>query len=84
MVSSLGAGPNAIPVLTKGLTNQFPEVRGQAASSLTEVIAGRFPEHREEIISLLTNLLNDPNPDVRLTVKGDLQELNSPTQATPK
>ena len=84
MVSSLGAGPNAIPVLTKGLTNQFPEVRGQAASSLTEVIAGRFPEHREEIISLLRNLLNDPNPDVRLTVKGDLQELNSPTQATPK
>ena len=82
MVSSLGTGTNAIPVLTKGLTNQFPEVRGQAASSLAEVIANRFPEHREEIISLLTNLVNDPDSDVRLTVKGALQEINlhpSPT-----
>ena len=76
MVSSLGTGTNAIPVLTKGLTNQFPEVRGQAASSLAEVIANRFPEHREEIISLLTNLVNDPDSDVRLTVKGALQEIN--------
>ena len=82
MVSSLGTGSNAIPVLTKGLTNQFPEVRGQAASSLAEVIANRFPERREEIISLLTNLVNDPDSDVRLTVKGALQEINlhpSPT-----
>ena len=82
MVSSLGTGTNAIPVLTKGLTNQFAEVRGQAASSLAEVIANRFPEHREEIISLLTNLVNDPDSDVRLTVKGALQEINlhpSPT-----
>jgi HEAT repeat protein len=76
MVSSLGTGTNAIPVLTKGLTNQFAEVRGQAASSLAEVIANRFPEHREEIISLLTNLVNDPDSDVRLTVKGALQEIN--------
>ena len=84
MVSSLGTGTNAIPVLTKGLTNQFPEVRGQAASSLAEVIANRFPEHREEIISLLTNLVNDPDSDVRLTVKGALQEINLPPSPTLK
>ena len=84
MVSSLGTGTNAIPVLTKGLTNQFPEVRGQAASSLAEVIANRFPERREEIISLLTNLVNDPDSDVRLTVKGALQEVILPPLPTPK
>jgi len=84
MVSSLGTGTNAIPVLTKGLTNQFPEVRGQAASSLAEVIANRFPEHREEIISLLTNLVNDPDSDVRLTAKGALQEIILPPSPTLK
>lgn len=84
MVSSLGTGTNAIPVLTKGLTNQFPEVRGQAASSLAEVIANRFPERREEIISLLTNLVNDPDSDVRITVKGALQEINLPPSPTLK
>ena len=84
MVSSLGAGTNAIPILSKGLTNQFAEVRGQAASSLAEVIANRFPEHREEVISLLTNLVNDPDSDVRLTVKGALQEINLPPSPTLK
>ena len=84
LVSSLGTGTNAIPVLTKGLTNQFPDVRGQAASSLAEVIANRFPERREEIISLLTNLVNDPDSDVRITVKGALQEINLPPSPTLK
>ena len=78
MVSALGTGTNAIPILTKALTNQFADVRGQAVSSLAEIIAIQFPEHREEVISLLKNLVNDPSPDVRLAVKGDLQELNSP------
>lgn len=76
MICSLGAGTNAIPVLVKGLTNQFADVRGEAAHSLTESIADRFPERRKEIISILTNLLNDPDPDVRLNVKGGLQEMN--------
>ena len=83
MVSSLGTGTNAIPVLTKGLTNQFAEVRGEAAHSLTEGIADRFPEHRQSIIVLLTKLLNDPDSEVRLNVKGDLQELNSPPPPAP-
>jgi len=84
MVSSLGTGTNAIPVLTKGLTNQFAEVRGEAAHCLTDGIAGRFPEHRQAIILLLTKLLNDPDSEVRLAVKGDLQALNSPTPPTRK
>lgn len=84
MVASLGAGTNAIPLLAKGLTNQFADVRSEAAHNLTEGIADRFPEHRKEIISLLTNLLNDPDPDVRLSVKDDLQEMNPTNVAKAK
>ena len=76
MICSLGAGTNAIPILTKGLTNQFADVRGEAAHNLTEGIAERFPEQRKEIISLVAKLLNDPDSDVRLNVKGDLEEMN--------
>ena len=84
MVAALGTGTNAIPVLSKGLTNQFADVRSEAAHNLTAGIADRFPEHRKEIISLLTNLLNDPDPDVRLTVKGYLQEMNPTNIAKAK
>jgi HEAT repeat protein len=84
MVAALGTGTNAIPVLSKGLTNQFADVRSEAAHNLTEGIADRFPEHRKEIISLLTNLLNDSDPDVRLTVKGYLQEMNPTNIAKAK
>lgn len=77
MVSALGTGSNAIPVLSKGLTNQFADVRSEAAHNLTEGVAARFPECREEIVTLLVKLLDDPDPDVRRNVKGDLQELDS-------
>jgi len=81
MVSALGTGTNAIPVLNKGLTNQFADVRGEAAHHLAEGIADRFPEHRKEIISLLVKLLNDPDPDVRQNVRGDLNEIESAMSA---
>jgi HEAT repeat protein len=76
MVSSLGAGSNSIPILAKGLTNQFADVRSEAAHNLTGV-AERFPECRKEIVPLLQKLLDDPDAEVRESVKGDLQELNS-------
>jgi HEAT repeat protein len=84
MVAALGTGTNAIPVLMKGLTNQFADVRSEAAHNLTEGIAERFPEHRKEIVSLLTGLLADPDPDVRLNVKGDLREMNPTNIAKAK
>ena len=77
MVSSLGAGTNAIPVLAKGLTNQFADIRNEAALSLTESLAARFHERRKEIIPLVTKLLDDPDSDVRQNARGDLQEMNT-------
>ena len=76
MVSALGTGTNAIPVLSKGLTNMFPEVRSEAAHNLTEAVAVRFPQCRKEIIPLLVKLLNDPDSDVRRNVRGDIQEID--------
>jgi len=76
MVCTLGTGTNAIPILAKGLTNQFAEIRSEAAHNLVENIAVRFPGRRQEIMLLLVKLLNDPDPDVRASVKGDLQEID--------
>ena len=84
MAGSLGTGTNAIPLLTKALTNRFAEVRSEAGHNLTEVIALRFPETRREIIPLLLKLLNDPDPEARQNVRGDLQELNYTNIPNPK
>jgi hypothetical protein len=83
MVCTVGTGTNAIPALVKGLTNQLAEIRSEAAHNLAEGIAVRFPERRPEIIPLLMKLLNDPDPEVRGNVKGDLQEINSAAAPRP-
>lgn len=83
MLCALGTGTNAIPVLSKGLTNTLADVRSEAAHNLTEGVADRFPECRKEIIPLLVKLLNDPDPDVRRNVRGDLQEID-PVAAAKK
>ena len=77
MVCTLGTGTNAIPTLIKGLTNQVAEIRGESAHYLAESIAIRFPERRQEIIQILSKMLNDPDPEVRGNVKGDLQEIDA-------
>jgi HEAT repeat protein len=77
MLSSVGTGTNAIPILAKGLTNQLADIRSEAAQNLTEGVAARFPESREEIIPLVTKLLADLDPDVRQAARDDLQEMNS-------
>jgi HEAT repeat protein len=82
MVSSLGTGTNAIPILCQGLTNGFAGVRGEAADALTEAIAIRFPDRRNEIIPRLKKLLNDPDPDVRQNVTGNLLKLNDTNTAS--
>jgi HEAT repeat protein len=84
MVCTLGTGTNAIPTLIKGLTNQFAEVRSQAVHGLAESIALRFPDRRQEIMPLLANLVRDPDPEVRGSVKGDLQEIDAASASGQK
>jgi HEAT repeat protein len=65
MIATCGTGSNAMPFLIKGLTNQFPNVRNEAASILTDAIGAQF-----------LKLLNDPDDDVRGNATNQLKEID--------
>jgi HEAT repeat protein len=75
-VGTVGTGSNAMPILFKGLTNQFPEVRGEAANNLTDGIGKDFPQWRQQAIPIFVKLLNDPNEDVRVSATNQLKEID--------
>jgi len=81
MLATVGTGSNAMPILFKGLTNQFPEVRGEAANNLTDGIGKDFPQWRQQAIPIFVKLLNDPNEDVRLSATNQLKEIDPATAA---
>jgi HEAT repeat protein len=76
MMSSCGTGSNAIPVLIKGLTNQFPDVRNEAACCLSGEFGARFPDQRKLVAPLLVKLLHDPDEYVRRSVTNELKEID--------
>jgi HEAT repeat protein len=67
--------------LVKGLTNQFADVRNEAANNLTDGIGAQFPEQRKQAISLFVKLLNDPDEDVRGNATNELKEIDPATAA---
>jgi HEAT repeat protein len=75
MISTLGMGTNAFPCLLQGLTNAFPDVRGQASGFITEWGA-QFPEQRRQAVPHVIKLLSDPDPDVRRRASDDLLQLD--------
>lgn len=79
MIATCGTGSNAMPFLIKGLTNQFANVRGQAANTLMEGVGDRFPEQRKQAIPLFIKLLNDPDDDVRGNATNQLKEIDPAT-----
>jgi HEAT repeat protein len=79
MIATCGTGSNAMPFLIKGLTNQFAEVRNQAANLLTEGIGDKFPEQRKRAIPLFVKLLNDSDDDVRGNATNQLKEIDPAT-----
>jgi len=74
MLASSGAGSNAMPLFIKGLTNQFADVRNEAANYLTDS-GSKFPEQQRQAIPLLVKLLNDPDDNVRLNVSNELKAI---------
>ena len=76
MLATLGTGSNAMPYLIKGLTNQFPDVRNEAANTLTEGVGDKFPEQRKQAIPLFIKLLSDPDEDVRLNATNQLKQID--------
>jgi HEAT repeat protein len=80
MLAASGTGSNAIPLLTKGLTNQFADVRNEAANTLCQSFAKKFPAQCQQAIPLLVKLLNDPDQNVRGNATNELKEID-PTAA---
>ena len=76
MLATLGTGSNAMPYLIKGLTNQFPDVRNEAANILTDGVGDKFPEQRKQAIPLFVKLLSDPDEDVRLNATNELKQID--------
>ncbi len=76
MIATFGTGSNAMPFLTKGLTNQFVNVRSLAANALTEGVGDKFPEQRKQAIPLFVKLLNDPDDDIRLDATNQLKQID--------
>lgn len=76
MLAALGTGTDAIPCLIKGMTNQFPDVRNQAAGFLTGDWSSKYPAARKQAVPYLENLLNDPDQDVRTSAANALKQLD--------
>ena len=76
MIAACGTGSNAIPLLTKGLTNQFADVRNEAANTLFDSFAKKFPDQCRQAIPLLVKLLNDPDQNVRVNASIELKEID--------
>ncbi len=76
MMASCGTGSNAVPLLIKGLTNQFPDVRNAAACSLAEGPGAKFPDLRKPAIPLFVELLHDSDEFVRMNATNQLKELD--------
>lgn len=76
MISTCGTGSNAMPFLIKGLTNQFPNVRNEAANQIVDGLGAQFPDQRKQAIPLIVKLLNDPDEDVRGNATNELKEID--------
>jgi HEAT repeat protein len=79
MLASCGTGSNAAPLLIKGLTNQFPDVRNEAAHYLTDGPCAQFPGQRKQAIPLIVKLLDDPDESVRMNATNELKQIDSET-----
>lgn len=76
MIAGIATGTDAIPCLMKGLTNQFPDVRSQAAGFLAGDWISQYPEARKQFVPCLVNLLNDPVESVRMNAANALEQLD--------
>ena len=81
LLSTCGTGSNAGPYLVKGLTNQFADVRNEAANYFTENFRKQFPDLREQAIPFFVKLLDDPDQDVRMNATNQLKEIDPKTAA---
>jgi hypothetical protein len=76
MMATCGTGSNAIPVLISGLTNQFADVRNEAANYVAQNFDKQFLEQRDQVVPLFVKLLNDPDDYVRMNATNELKTID--------
>lgn len=81
MLATLGTGADAMPILVKGLTHPFANVRNEAANFLTAEFGAQFPVQQKEAIPHVKKLLDDPDADVRQNVLNDLTDMERQARA---
>jgi HEAT repeat protein len=81
LISTCGTGSNAIPFLIRGLTNQFANVRNEAANILTSDLGNQFPEQRKPAIPFFVKRLQDTDEDVRMNATNQLKQIDPATAA---
>jgi hypothetical protein len=75
MMATCGTGSNALPVLISGLTNQFADVRNEAANYLSENFNRLSPDQRKQAIPLFVKLLDDLDENVRGNATNELKQI---------
>ena len=81
MVATCGTGSNAIPFFISGLTNQFADVRNEAANYISQNFTNQFLGRRDQLAPLFVKLLNDPDEFVRMNATNELKRID-PEAAT--
>ena len=75
MMATCGTGSNAIPFFISGLTNQFADVRNEAANYAAQNFSIQFFKQRDQVVPLFVKLLNDPDEFVRMNATNELKQI---------
>jgi hypothetical protein len=75
MMATCGTGSNAIPFFISGLTNQFADVRNEAANYISQNFTNQFLGQRDQLAPLFAKLLDDPDEFVRMNATNELKQI---------
>ncbi|MGA3144913.1 MAG: hypothetical protein ABSF10_18080 [Verrucomicrobiota bacterium] len=75
MMATCGTGSNAIPFFISGLTNQFADVRNEAANYISQNFTNQFLGQRDQLAPLFVKLLDDPDEFVRMNATNELKQI---------
>ena len=75
MMATCGTGSNAVPIFISGLTNQFADVRNEAANYISQNFTNQFLGQRDQLVPLFVKLLDDPDEFVRENATNELKQI---------
>jgi len=75
MMATCGTGSNVTPFFISGLTNQFADVRNEAANYISQNFTNQFLGQRDQLAPLFVTLLDDPDEFVRGNATNELKQI---------